>query len=172
MPRGRTRAIVLLLIVGVVTGCTAVRRTRAPHRPWPWEQLRSEYLRRSRVWLGGDLESWVHRMRDLDLRTGPSGRDAFVPEALVRCEYVRPPEGEPLGRTPKFLCRHRHAGQDEVLLIKWGGDNGEVYAEVAASRLLWALGFPTDRMYPVRVECRGCPEDPWQAGEPEPGSTR
>jgi hypothetical protein len=33
-----------------------------------------------------------------------------------------------------------------------------VYAEVAATRLFWALGFPVDRMYPVRVVCEGCPE--------------
>ena len=105
-------------------------------------------------------------MRGLDLRTGPPGRDAFPPETLVRCSYVRPTDGAPLGRTPKFLCRHDRAGGDEVLLIKWGADNGEVYAEVASSRLLWALGFPADRMYPVRVECAGCPADPWQGVPP------
>jgi hypothetical protein len=43
--------------------------------------------------------------------------------------------------------------------VKFGGANGEVYAEVAASRLLWALGFGADRMYPVRVICRGCPAE-------------
>jgi len=36
-----------------------------------------------------------------------------------------------------------------------------VRAEVAATRLLWALGFPADAMYPVRVVCRGCPADPF-----------
>jgi len=41
--------------------------------------------------------------------------------------------------------------------VKFGGANGEVFAEVAATRLLWALGFGADRMYPVRVICRGCP---------------
>jgi hypothetical protein len=34
-----------------------------------------------------------------------------------------------------------------------------VYAEVAATRLLWALGFGADRMYPVRVICHGCPQE-------------
>ncbi len=48
-------------------------------------------------------------------------------------------------------------GGDE-LKVKYGRDNGEVYAEVAASRLLWALGFGADRVYPVRVICTGCPE--------------
>jgi hypothetical protein len=42
--------------------------------------------------------------------------------------------------------------------VKYGGTNGEVFAEVAASRLLWALGFGADGMYSVRVICRGCPE--------------
>ena len=41
--------------------------------------------------------------------------------------------------------------------MKFGRDNGEVYAEVAATRLFWALGFPADHMYPVRVRCEGCP---------------
>jgi len=31
---------------------------------------------------------------------------------------------------------------------------------VLATRLFWALGFAADRMYPVRVRCTGCPEDP------------
>ena len=41
--------------------------------------------------------------------------------------------------------------------MKFGRDNGEVYGEVAGTRLLWALGFGADRMYPVRVVCRRCP---------------
>ena len=175
MVRGARSVIVgavVALVAAMGVGCTAVRRTRAPERPWRWEEPRSDYLRRSRVWLGRGVESWVRHMRGLDLRIGPPGRDAFPPEALVRCAYVRPPDGTPLGRTPKFLCRDVHAGRDEVLLIKWGADNGEVYAEVASSRLLWALGFPADHMYPVRVECAGCPEDPWGTVEPEPGTTR
>ena len=38
------------------------------------------------------------------------------------------------------------------------GSNGEVYSEVAASRLFWALGFGADHMYSVKVLCDGCPE--------------
>src|SRR6476661_3654972 len=50
------------------------------------------------------------------------------------------------GATPKFACRLPDG--DEVK-VKYGRENGEVYAEVAASRLLWALGFGADRVYPV-----------------------
>ena len=38
-----------------------------------------------------------------------------------------------------------------------GQSNAEVFAEVAATRLLWTLGFGADRMYSVSVICRGCP---------------
>ena len=38
----------------------------------------------------------------------------------------------------------------------------EVQASVLATRLLWALGFVADRVYPVRVSCRGCEADPWK----------
>lgn len=62
------------------------------------------------------------------------------------------------GDTPKFHC---DLGKGDVVKIKYGEKNGEVYSEVAATRLLWALGFQSDVMYPARVTCRGCPADPF-----------
>ena len=50
-------------------------------------------------------------------------------------------------------------GGDDEVKVKFGGANGEVYGEVLATRLLWALGFGADRMYPVNVVCRGCPDE-------------
>jgi hypothetical protein len=47
----------------------------------------------------------------------------------------------------------------DELKVKFGRNNGEVFAEVASSRLLWALGFVADRMYPVHVVCHGCPPE-------------
>jgi len=36
------------------------------------------------------------------------------------------------------------------------------YTEVAAARVMWALGFPVDDLWPVReVHCFGCPSDPF-----------
>jgi hypothetical protein len=40
---------------------------------------------------------------------------------------------------------------------------------VLGSRLLWALGFGADRLYPVQVICRGCSSDPWTQRAPVPG---
>jgi hypothetical protein len=103
-----------------------------------------EALRRAQVWQPTRVES-------MNLRRGPEGRGAFAPMATVNCTHVEKDTG---GKTPKFTCV---SGGDE-LKVKYGRDNGEIYAEVAASRLLWALGFGADRVYPVRVICTGCPE--------------
>lgn len=95
-----------------------------------------------------------------DLRTGPRGPGAFRPGARVECTYD---EREMNGNTPKFTCVLPNG---DALKVKYGEDNGEVYAEVAATRLLWALGFGADRMYPVRVRCHGCPDKPGAPAQP------
>ena len=61
------------------------------------------------------------------------------------------------GNSPKFTCV---IPPDDEVKVKFGRENGEVYAEVAATRLFWALGFPADRMYPVRVRLCRVPSSP------------
>jgi hypothetical protein len=108
-------------------------------------ESRESLIARSRVWFPTDIPS-------MNLRIGPPGPDAFEPGATVTCEYV---DKKLKGVSPKFACR---LPQGDEVKVKYGGANGEVYGEVAASRLLWALGFGADRMYSVRVICRRCPE--------------
>lgn len=123
---------------------------------------RRALLDRAEVWRPIDTDS-------LDLLRGPGGPGAFAFDEGVACDFAFP--DEPLGGlTPKFECA---VAKDDVVKVKFGEENGEVYAEVAASRLLWALGFAADRMYPVRVTCRNCPKDPfavstseWRLGRP------
>jgi hypothetical protein len=91
----------------------------------------------------------------------------------VICDFVTP--GSQMGgNTQKFGCKitrvESAGGQVQTLSeaidekdpvkVKYGSSDNEIYAEVAASRLLWALGFYTDAWYSVRVECHGCPADP------------
>jgi hypothetical protein len=108
--------------------------------------MRQAAIRRAHVWASTDVAS-------MDLHAGPQGPGAFAPGETVSCAYV---DKKMSGRSPKFTCLK--APKDE-LKVKFGRENGEVYAEVAASRLLWALGFVADRMYPVRIVCRGCPPE-------------
>ena len=110
------------------------------------DAMRQAAIRRANVWAPTDVAS-------MDLRVGPRGPGAFAPGETVSCSYV---DKKMSGRSPKFTCLK--APKDE-LKVKFGRDNGEVYAEVAASRLLWALGFVADRMYPVRIACGGCPPE-------------
>lgn len=89
----------------------------------------------------------------MDLKTGPSGPDAFKFHETVTCKYL---DKKLSGQSPKFACL---IGEDDEVKVKFGGNNSEVYGEVLATRLLWALGFPADRMYPVNVICKGCPAE-------------
>jgi hypothetical protein len=98
----------------------------------------------------------------MNLRQGPLGKGSFAPEELVTCDYI---EKAMEGNSPKFTCVL--PGDDDVK-VKYGRSNGEVFGEVATTRLLWALGFGADRMYPVQVVCRGCSADPFHDPRPAP----
>jgi hypothetical protein len=63
------------------------------------------------------------------------------------------------GTTWKFECR---AENGDVLKVKYGW-SVERHAEVAATRLLRALGFAADEVWMAeRVTCHGCPPWPFQ----------
>ena len=102
-------------------------------------------VRRAKVWIPTDIGA-------MNLRTGATGPQSFAPAATVTCDYLNKKLD---GASPKFACR---LPDGDELKVKYGSTNGEVYAEVAASRLLWALGFGADHMYSVRLVCRGCPD--------------
>lgn len=137
----------LCFCAGIGAGCAM----RAQPLPGTSEaQRRREVIARARVWEPTAVAT-------MDLRAGPGGPGTIPANALVDCTFD---ERDYDGATPKFGCRLQNG---EVVKVKYGRDNGEVYAEVAATRLLWALGFGADHMYPVRVRCHGCPPDPKDA---------
>ncbi len=103
-------------------------------------------MERSRVWSPSDIAS-------KDLKAGPGGKGSFQFRETVTCKYL---DKKLSGQSPKFACV---IGEDDEVKVKFGGTNGEVYGEVLATRLLWALGFSADRMYPVNVICQGCPAE-------------
>jgi len=132
------------VMAGVAVVMAAVVVHASPQRAGETDETRAALVARAKVWIPTDIPS-------KDLRVGPTGPGAFAPGATVTCTYLDKKLG---GASPKFACRLPDG--DEVK-VKYGGANGEVYGEVAASRLLWALGFGADSMYSVRVVCRGCP---------------
>jgi hypothetical protein len=104
---------------------------------------RAALLRRAQLWSPVNVAA-------ADIRSA-AGDGAFAPGTTLTCEYVDRKFG---GHSPKFGCT---IDGDHVLKVRYGRDNGEVYAGVAATRLLWALGFSADALFPVHVLCRHCP---------------
>jgi len=114
------------------------------------ESGRLAFIRSAQVWMPTDIPN-------MNLREGPRGAGQFQPNELVICDYVDEPRH---GTSPKFSCVL--AGGD-IVKVRYGANNGEVPGSVLATRLLWALGFAADRVYPVRVKCHGCSADPWNS---------
>ncbi len=65
------------------------------------------------------------------------------------------------GATKKFACT---TSTGKAIRVKYTEpsktSNREVFATVAASRLLWALGFTSHPVYPIALDCLDCPDDP------------
>jgi hypothetical protein len=150
--RGRGTAFALLLFVftGIFAGAPEARSKKTTKGPVS-EEVRFAILQRAQVWEPVTVS-------EMDIRLGPQGKGAFPPNAKVECDYV---EGELDGANPKFDCR---VSDGTVVKVKYG--TGEVFGEVLSTRLLWALGFGADHMYPAAVTCRGCAADPWHHRRP------
>ena len=157
--------IALTVIVLTFAGCAKGRNgpkadTKPENGPHNLKHLsvaeREQVMERAKVWRPLNTPK-------LNILKGPELPKRLRVPSQVTCNYVHP--DEPLtGNTPKFLCS---LGEDDVVKVKYGEKNGEVYAEVAGTRLLWALGFQSDVMYPSRITCKGCPDDPFAASKVE-----
>ena len=101
-----------------------------------------------------------------DVLQGPPDSLPYTPDQAasdegVPCAFAQ--AGAELGgASPKFLCR---TADGRSLRIKYWdpqsqSGNREVFAAVAASRLMWALGFNAVPAMSINVRCDGCPENP------------
>jgi hypothetical protein len=140
-----------LLLAVPLAACAHAPKRQGPVPPL--ERLtpaaRAEAIARAQVWMSTEVAT-------KDLLAGPPGEGSFAPFQTVTCDYV---PRESTGHSPKFYCA---LTPENTVKVKYGADNGETYAEVAATRLFWALGFGADRNYSVKVVCRGCSPDPWR----------
>jgi hypothetical protein len=113
--------------------------------------VRDDALSRARVWL--PPASPIARA---DLARNPGDRDPLDTSKTLPCRFLPSAAG---GTTPKFDCVLEGG---EIVKVKYGG-SAELPAEVAAARLLAALGFASDRMYVFpHVRCFGCPASPFR----------
>ena len=131
------------------------KKTPSPKHELTTKDTRLAFIRKAQIWSPTNVP-------EMDLRAGPQGPGAFQPNEMVTCDYV---EKKLPGTSQKFDCAIR---EGDVVKVRYGQQNGKVEGAVLASRLLWALGFGADRLYPVRVTCRGCSPDPWEQHERAP----
>ncbi len=145
---------VLLIAILPVMACVTDEAARAQSRDGeraPSSELREKALAAAHVWRPPAVPVAAARLDE-----NPPGPKTLSPTDEVSCRFVTEPVG---GLTPKFNCQ---LADGEIVKVKYGRGNPEVYAEPAATRLLTALGFGADRMYVVgRVRCAGCPPMPY-----------
>jgi hypothetical protein len=158
VPAAITRSTLLIVLAasGVFSAC---RRADPPAGTAPQAPelvtagQREAALRSARVW----QEPAIPISR-ANLGINPAGAGSFKDDEVVECKLLVKAMG---GTTPKFDCER--PGND-VIRVKYGRGNPELHAEIAATRLLSALGFGADRMFVVkRVQCAGCPAFPFHA---------
>jgi hypothetical protein len=140
----RARPFIATTAALALSACATIEKLQSgSHKEFLTPGERHAAIARAQVWT-------PTRVARMNMRVGPQGHGSFAPEQTVTCDYV---DKKLSGSTPKFACKMN----GDELKVRYGRTNGEVYAGVAATRLLWALGFGADALYPVHVICRGCP---------------
>jgi hypothetical protein len=146
-------AAVILTAFGAACRDRDAAKPETPASAQPGATTRQRALASARVWQAPGVPPGK-----VDFSANTPGPGALDATADVDCEFVLKPTG---GTSPKFYCK---LADGDVVKVKYGATNPEVPAEVAASRLMSALGFFVDRMMLVKsVRCRGCPPFPAQA---------
>jgi hypothetical protein len=150
------RALVLLgllLIVVPVARLITLKVAEARTDPGSADEqrIRNDALARAQVFVSDASD-----IASLDLAQTPRDPEPFATDELVTCQYE---PKELSGTTPKFDCK---LADGRIVKVKYGV-NPELPAELAATRLLAALGFSADRMSLVkRLHCEGCSWSPFR----------
>jgi hypothetical protein len=116
-----------------------------PEKEWA---ARNDALKRARIFRNARFDA-----SSIDFAADPN--QGVIDARLTTCRYK---PGEVTGTTPKFDCELVNG---EKIKVKYGWTK-EIPSEIAASRLLHALGFGADRVSRVQtVRCYGCPFQPF-----------
>jgi hypothetical protein len=158
----------LTIVAGLVLAALGACRERAASRArsaLPDSLPPGTYESRPAPPIEVDVGARMDLLRRTRVRSAP-------PTAIERVDFSREPGSapigafvacrfrlsEPSGTTPKFECVRPDG---EALKVKYGGAP-EIPAEVAATRLLTALGFGADQVALVTtLRCFGCPREPY-----------
>ena len=136
--------------------------TQTDPKTWTFKLVTNATFHNGEAFTSADVKYTFERILDPKTASAYAGLYAQIasvdaPDPATVVFHLKSPFGA-------FLTNLATNG--EIVKIKYGRSNPEVYTEVAATRLLAALGFPADRMFVInRVRCFGCPPDPFPALE-------
>lgn len=146
----RTLFSVALVGLGVVALGGFENGDGVPQPPAKEWALRNESLTRAKVLLDESFDPV-----SIDFVSDPN--QGVIDPTLTICKYK--PDAVS-GTTPKFDCE---LAGGEKIKVKYGWTK-EIPSEIAATRLLAALGFGADRVSRVAtVRCYGCPFQPFHS---------
>jgi len=142
---------------GNLNAAVEARESRGPARVPQWQPAREKV----KAVFVDDKQREVHLSRAqvwnhpaVPIEQANLGADPRDPREIV-CRFHVSELG---GTTPKFDC---DLESGEQVRVKYGR-TGELQGEVAATRLLRALGFGADYVtFLERLRCYGCPEEPF-----------
>jgi hypothetical protein len=120
----------------------------------------------SRLEMIGRASVWMDNLRGgrslLEGPLQPNPENRFTPGQEVRCQFVEPEHMQRVGgTTEKFQCK----AEGRLLWVRYHTEkehNPGVWGEILGTRLFWALDLPADAVYPIKVICEGCPDEPWR----------
>ncbi len=124
------------------------------------EDERTEYLNKSISWLSDICPNNIR----LDGPIQKKSWKQFSYNETVECSFQEPDLTDPPnGKTPKFWCLDKEGNSFKVKYenLDTGERNDGIFGEILSTRLFWMLGFPSDSIYPVRINCSNCPQKPW-----------
>jgi len=123
-------------------------------------QQRLRYLSTATIWSDpGDVTPEMVTM-GRPLKQQSEGIEAVLRGQPLPCDFAKP--GKALGgNTPKFACVTPGGTTIRVKYSDGSKDgNREIFSAVVAAKLLWTLGFVSDPIYPITIDCRDCPANP------------
>src|SRR5262249_20551069 len=156
--RTAAAAIGIVLSIAAAVGSDSIVAIRTTN------QGRQRYLANAVIWRTPPDLSPADLLKGLPDSFGEMPAQAASDEGL-RCTFTQ--AGKTLGgASQKFLCR---TVDGRTLRVKyWDSEsksgNREVFAAVAAARLMWALGFNAIPAISIDLRCEDCPENP-ETGE-------
>jgi hypothetical protein len=158
------RVAVVTLVLATTVGAQRDNQIAFVHVAGAHQRLL--YLSTAKIWSdpGEVTPEMVQTGRPLVHQTAEL--EAALLGQPLACSFDKP--GKALGgNTPKFSCITSDGATIRVKYSDGTRDgNREIFSAVAAAKLMWALGFVSDPIYPITLDCSDCPANPMSGEGP------